>query len=61
MIYIVLCLKVFLYLCLIYCLFELYRDINFDKFGESVDYFNNNYILYVFGEYEIYFVLIVFF
>lgn len=49
------CLKVFfLYLCLIYWVFFLlFRDINFDKFGESVDYFNNNNILYVFGEYKL--------
>lgn len=33
--------------------FLLFRDINFDKFGESVDYFNNNNILYVFGEYKL--------
>lgn len=47
------CPKAFLHFCLIYCLFELYRDINFDKFGESADYFNNNHIPYAFGEYEI--------
>lgn len=47
------CPKAFLHLCLIYCLFELYRDINFDKFGESANYFNNNNIPYAFGEYKL--------
>lgn len=33
--------------------FSLFRDINFDKFGESADYFNNNNIPYAFGEYKL--------
>lgn len=43
-----------------YCLFKIYqttfylsfREINFDKFGEYVNYLRNHHFQYAFGEYQ---------